>query len=62
MIYNLDTKQEVNWESFIDALENNEFQVVSKKWTEEEWKQLSEDIEVHRTLYEQKQVKELVFA
>ena len=62
MMYNLDTKQEVNWDSFMNVLENNEFQVISKKWTEEEWKQLSEDIEEYRTLYSQKQIKEPVFA
>jgi hypothetical protein len=55
-MYNLDTEQEVEWNVFMNILDNNELQVVSRKWTEEEWAQLRKDIEEHRPIY-QKNIK-----
>ena len=37
-MYNLDTKKEVDFDLFMEIQKNNELQVVSKKWTEEEKK------------------------
>jgi hypothetical protein len=47
-MYNLDTKEELDFDYFMEVLRNNELQVVSKEWTEEEWKQLSKDIAICR--------------
>ena len=59
-MYNLDTKKEVDFDLFMEILKNNELQVVSKKWTEEEKKQLSKDIAVCKAMYQKNLVKETV--
>jgi len=61
-MYNLDTKEEVDLDWFLEALENNEIQLVSPKWTEEEWKQLSRDLAICKALHKEKLAKEAVLA
>jgi hypothetical protein len=59
-MYNLDTKEEVDFDYFMKVLRNNELQVVSKKWTEEEWKQLSKDIAICKAAHQKKPAEEPV--
>jgi tRNA A37 threonylcarbamoyladenosine biosynthesis protein TsaE len=59
-MYNLDTKEEIDFEYFMEVLRNNELQVVSKEWTEEEWKQLSKDLAICKANHQEKPVKEPV--
>ena len=40
----LDTKEEVDFDWFMEVLENNELQVVSREWTQEEEEELSREI------------------
>jgi hypothetical protein len=40
----LDTKEEVDFDWFMKVLDNDELQVVSRKWTEEEKEELSRQI------------------
>ena len=61
-MYNLDTKEEINFDLFMEVLKNNELQVVSKKWTEEEKKQLSRDIAVCKAIAQRNLAKETVLA
>ena len=56
-MYNLDTKEEINFDFFMEVLKNNELQVVSKKWTEEEKKQLSRDIAVCKEIHKNNHTK-----
>jgi len=50
MMYNFDTKEEVDFEYFKELLWNNEFQVISREWTEEEKAELSRFIAEHRAM------------
>ncbi|MCL2044603.1 MAG: hypothetical protein FWG89_10740 [Treponema sp.] len=59
-MYNLDTKEEVDFDLFMEILKNNELQVVSRKWTEEEKKELSRDIDACKAIQQKKIVKETV--
>ena len=61
-MYNLDTKEEVDFDWFMEALENNEIQFVSRKWTEEEKEQLSRDIAICKEIHKKKLAKEAVLA
>ena len=61
-MYNLDTKEEVDFDWFMEALENNEIQLVSRKWTEEEKAQLSRDIAICKELNRKKLAAEAVLA
>jgi hypothetical protein len=61
-MYNLDTKEEVDFDWFLEALENNEIQLVSPKWTEEEWKQLSRDLAICKEIHRKKLATEAVLA
>ena len=40
----LDTKEEVDFDWFMEVLRNNELQVVSREWTQEEEEELSREI------------------
>jgi len=55
-MYNLDTKEEVDMDAFFEALENREVFLVSRKWTEEEKKQLSRDIAACKEAIRQKKL------
>ena len=60
-MYNLDTKEEVDFDLFMEVLHNNELQVVSRKWTEEEKRELSRDIAICKAITQKnKAKKELV--
>jgi hypothetical protein len=59
-MYNLDTKEEVDFEYFKELLWNNEFQVVSRKLTEEEEKELSRDIAACKAIHQEKLAKQAV--
>jgi len=61
-MYNLDTKEEVNFDLFMEVLKNNELQVVSRKWTEEEKKELSRDIATCKAMRQKKLTEEAVLA
>jgi hypothetical protein len=52
-MYNLTTKEEVDFEYFKELLWNNEFQVVNSEWTEEEKEELSRFIAKHRAMREE---------
>jgi hypothetical protein len=50
MMYNFDTKEEVDFEYFKELLWNNEFQVVNRELTEEEQAEISRFIAEHRAM------------
>jgi hypothetical protein len=58
----LDTKEEVDFDWFMEILRNNELQVVSRKWTEEEKKELSRDIAACKAIIKKKKAAEAVLA
>jgi hypothetical protein len=49
-MYNLTTKEEVDFEYFKELLWNNEFQVINREWTEEEKAELSREIAKRRAM------------
>jgi hypothetical protein len=59
-MYNLDTKEEVDFDWFMEVLRNGELQLVSRKWTEEEKKQLSKDIAACKAIVKEKEAQEAV--
>ena len=61
-MYNLDTKEEVDLDRFMEALENNEIQIVSREWTEEEKAELSREIAKRRTMRKEALATEAVLA
>jgi len=61
-MYNLDTKEEVDFDWFMEVLRNNELQVVSREWTEEEKRELSRDIAICKAMMQKNKAKELVLA
>jgi hypothetical protein len=61
-MYNLDTKEEVDFDWFMEVLRNGELQLVSRKWTEEEKEQLSKDIAACKAIIKEKEAKEAVLA
>jgi hypothetical protein len=58
----LDTKEEVDLDWFMEVLRNNELQVVSRKWTEEEKKELSRDIAACKAINQKNTAPEAVLA
>jgi len=60
-MYNLDTKEEVDFDYFKELLWNNEFQVVNREWTEEEKAELSKEIARRRAI-QKTTAKEAVLA
>ena len=61
-MYNLDTKEEVDLDWFMEALENNEIQIVSREWTEEEKAELSREIARRRAMRQKIPATEAVLA
>ena len=61
-MYNLDTKEEVDFEYFKELLWNNEFQVVNREWTEEEKAELSREIARRKAMRKEATAKETVLA
>ena len=61
-MYNLDTKEEVDLDWFMEALENNEIQIVSREWTEEEKAELSREITRRKAMRKEALTAEAVFA
>jgi hypothetical protein len=59
-MYNLDTKEEVDMDTFFEEKEKGEIQIVSRKRTEEEWKEHDREIAEHKAMRQKS--KELVFA
>ena len=58
----LDTKEEVDFDWFMELLRNNELQVVSRKWTEEEKEELSRQIAECRAILQETPASEAVLA
>jgi len=61
-MYNLTTKEEVDFEYFKELLWNNEFQVINREWTEEEKEELSREIAKRRAMQKETPVTEAVLA
>ena len=61
-MYNLTTKEEVDFEYFKELLWNNEFQVINREWTEEEKEELSREIAKRRAMQKETSVTEAVLA
>jgi len=60
MIIAIDTKEKL--ECLLNGLENNEIQLVSGEWTEEEKAELSREIARRKTLRKEAKAKEAVLA
>ena len=58
----LDTKEEVDFGWFMEVLRNNELQVVSREWTQEEEEELSREIARRKAMKQKNKAKELVYA
>ena len=61
-MYNLDTKEEVDFDYFKELLWNNEFQVINREWTEEEKAELSREIAKRRAMRKEAPAAEAVLA
>jgi hypothetical protein len=61
-MYNLDTKEEVDFDFFMEVLKNNELQVISRKLTEEDKKELSRDIAACKAIHQKNLAAETVLA
>jgi hypothetical protein len=61
-MYNLTTKEEVDFDYFKELLWNNEFQVVNREWTEEEKAELSREIAKRRAMRKEVLTNEKVLA
>jgi len=61
-MYNFDTKEEVDFDYFMELLWNNEFQVVNRELTEEEKAEISREIAKRRTMRQEAPAKEAVLA
>ena len=61
-MYNLTTKEEVDFDYFKKLLWNNEFQVVNREWTEEEKAELSREIAKRRAIRKEAPATEAVLA
>jgi len=61
-MYNLTTKEEVDFEYFKELLWNNEFQVINREMTEEEKAELSREIAKRRAMRKDAPVTEAVLA
>jgi hypothetical protein len=60
MMIAIDTDEKFKW--FLDVLESDDFQVVSRKWTEEEKEELSREIAEYKAMRQKNPVTEAVFA
>ena len=56
----IDTDEKYKW--FLDALESDDFQVVSRKWTEEEKEELSRQIAEYKAMRQKPLATEEVLA
>jgi len=61
-MYNLDTKEEVDFDWFMEVLRNNELQVVSRKLTKEDDEEICRAIAEHKAIHREKLAKEAVLA
>jgi len=61
-MYNLTTKEEVDFDWFMKVLDNDELQVVSRKLTEEDKKELSRQIAECRAMRKKALATEAVLA
>jgi hypothetical protein len=62
-MYCLDTKEEVDIELFFNGLENGEFFVINREWTEEEKEELRTEIKKRKAmLLEESKIEEPAFA
>jgi len=59
-MYNLTTKEEVDFDYFMELLWNNEFQVVNREMTEEEKEELSREIAKRRAMRKEASATEAV--
>jgi len=59
-MYNFDTKEEVDFDYFMELLWNNEFQVVNRDLTEEEKAEISSEIAKRRAMREEVPATEAV--
>ena len=60
MITAIDTKEKLDW--FLNGLENNEIQLVSREWTKEEEAELSREIARRKAMKQKTPAKEAVLA
>jgi hypothetical protein len=58
----LDTKEEVDFDWFMNILENNELQVVSRKLTKEDDDEICNAIAEYKAAHQKKQVEEPALA
>ena len=58
----LDTKEEVDLDWFMEALENNEIQLVSRKLTKEDEEEISRQLAECKALRKEAKAKEAVLA
>jgi hypothetical protein len=58
----LDTKEEVDFDWFMNILENNELQVVSRKLTKEDDEEISKAIAEYKAAHQKKPAEEPVLA
>jgi len=56
----IDTDEKFKW--FLGALESDDFQVVSRKWTEEEKEELSREIAEYKAMRQETLATEAVLA
>ena len=60
-MYAIDTQERLDW--FLNALENNEIQFVSRERTEEEWEEMRREIAEYKATRQENNIsKELAFA
>jgi hypothetical protein len=60
MMIAIDTDEKFKW--FLNVLESDDFQVVSRKWTEEEKEELSRKIAEYKVKRQESLAKEAVLA
>ena len=58
----LDTKEEVDFDWFMEALRNNELQVISRKLTKEDDEEICRAIADYKAMQQETRVTEAVFA
>ena len=63
MLYCIDTKKEVDFDEFFNAVENGEIVIDSRNWTEKDSEEVRMAIKEHKAMKQKNKVgKELVFA
>jgi ABC-type proline/glycine betaine transport system substrate-binding protein len=58
MLYNLDTKEEVDFDKFFNAVENGEIIIDGRNWTEKDSEDVRKAIAEHKAERQKKQAEE----